>query len=264
MNLQAKSNELRQDILKMIFASQSGHPGGSLSVIDILTTLYYGGFVKYDAKNPEAEDRDFVVLSKAHTSPAMYAVLGDLGFFSKDEQFTFRQISSKLQGHVCATKVEGIDVSGGSLGQGLSVANGMAMGARDKKVFCVMGDGELQEGQIWEAVMTSAHYKLDNLVAFVDRNTLQIDGNTEDVMGVGNVADKFKAFDWEVIECDGHDFDALTAATEKAIAVKGKPTVIVANTVKGKGVSFMENQAGWHGKAPNEQQLEDALQELKI
>lgn len=262
MDLQQKANKLRQDILKMIYAAEAGHPGGSLSVIDILTTLYYGGFVSYNAQNPKDDKRDYVILSKAHASPAMYAVLADLGFFAPEEIFSFRQIDSKLQGHVCTTKVEGIDISGGSLGQGLSVANGIALGRRDRKVFCVLGDGELQEGQVWEAAMTSAHYKLDNLVAFVDRNTLQIDGETEKVMAVGNVAKKFEAFDWEVFECDGHDFEELQKTIEKAIAVKGKPAVIVAKTVKGKGVSFMENNAGWHGKAPNDEQFNLAIEEL--
>lgn len=262
MDFPKLASQLRQDILKMVYAAQSGHPGGSFSVIDILIVLYFGGFVKYNAQNPQWEERDYVILSKGHASPALYAILAEAGFFPKDEHFTFRQVDSKLQGHP-TKKAPGVEVSTGSLGQGLSIAHGIALGKPDKKVFAILGDGELQEGNCWEAAMSAAHYKTENLVAIVDRNNLQIDGNTEDVMAVGNAVEKFKSFDWEVFEIDGHDFKQIEDTLNKAIAVKGKPAVIIANTVKGKGVSFMENQAGWHGKAPNEEQFEEAMKELE-
>ncbi len=258
MDLQAKANELRKDIIKMIYSAQSGHPGGSLSVIDILTTIYFDGFLNYDSQNPEDENRDYCILSKGHAAPALYAVLSEAGFFSKDEFFNLRQVDSLLQWHPTRT-VPGYDVSQGSLGQGLSIANGIALAKRDKKVFCVMWDGELQEWQIWEAVMSSSHFGLDNLVAIVDKNNLQIDGETKNIMNVGNIIKKFQAFDWETIEIDGHNFDDIKNALKKAIAVKGKPCVIVANTIKGKGVSFMENNAWWHGKAPNEDEYNQIM-----
>ncbi|MBT4937179.1 transketolase [Candidatus Peregrinibacteria bacterium] len=262
MDLQKLSNSLRQDILKMVYAAQSGHPGGSFSVIDILTALYFGGFIHYNTKDVKSQERDYVILSKGHASPAIYAVLAEAGFFSKDEFFSFRQIDSKLQGHP-TIKTPGVEVSTGSLGQGLSIAHGIALGKTDKKVFAILGDGELQEGNCWEAAMSAAHYKTDNLIAIIDRNNLQIDGNTEDVMAVGNAVEKFQSFNWEVFEIDGHNFQQIEDTLNKAIAVKGKPAVIIANTVKGKGVSFMENQAGWHGKAPNEKQFEEAMKELQ-
>ena len=263
MNLQEKANNLRKDILTMVYAAQSGHPGGSLSVIDILTTIYFGEgkngkFLNYDSKNPQLENRDYCIVSKGHASPAVYATLAEAGFFNKDEFFSFRQVNSKLQGHP-TKKVPGIEVSGGSLGQGLSVANGIAMGKPEQKVYCILGDGELQEGQVWEAAMSSAHYKLKNLVAFVDRNTLQIDGRTEDVMSVGDVRKKFKSFGWDTLEINGHNFEEITEALNTALKSSENPTAIIAHTKKGHGISFMEDQAGWHGKAPNDEQLERAL-----
>ena len=265
-NLTKKSQQVRAEALKMIFAAQSGHPGPSLSAADILTALYYDGYLKFDAKNPKWSERDYFFLSKGHACPALYAILGDLGFFSTDEFCCLRQIGALLQGHP-EPFIPGIEVASGPLGQGVSVANGVALGLKidnkPNKVFVLTSDGELQEGNIWEAVMTAAKYKLDNLVAIVDRNGLQIDGTTAEVKPIGDVGAKFAAFDWEVIElADGHDFTQIKAAFDQAIAVKGKPTVIIAHTIKGKGVSFMENQVGWQGIAPNEEQLKQALQEL--
>lgn len=256
---------MRIDIIKMIYAAQSGHPGPSLSCIDILTTLYCGGFIKFDAKNPQWEERDYFVLSKGHAAPALYAVLGELGFFEKDNFFTLRQVNTLLQGHP-KNDIPGVEVCSGSLGQGLSVANGIAMGLRidgkPNKVFSLHGDGELQEGQIWEAAMTAHQQKSGNLVAIVDRNGLQIDGTTAEICDVGDVGEKFRTFGWEVLECAGHDFGALGETLKKAVEVKDKPTAVIAHTTKGKGVSFMENQVGWHGKAPNKEQFEAAMKEL--
>lgn len=264
--LQMTAKRLRGDILKMIFAAQSGHPGGSLSVIDLLTTLYFGGFLKYDATNPHWEGRDYFVLSKGHASPAFYAVLAEAGFFPKDELFSFRSISSILQGHPSKKSVPGVEVSTGSLGQGLSVAVGIALGLKhdkkENKVWAITGDGELQEGQIWEAAMSAAHFGLGNLIAVIDHNGLQIDGKNDDVMRIEPVGEKFKAFGWEVLEINGHDMGEITQAYEKALAIAGKPVAIIAHTVKGKGVSFMENNAGWHGKAPNQEQFEQAMAEI--
>lgn len=266
MTLQQRSHEFRKDIIKMVYAAQSGHPGGSLSVIDILTTLYFGEgkkgkYLHYDAKNPQAENRDYFVMSKGHASPALYSVLAGAGFFPKEEFFSFRQVNSLLQGHP-TNKIPGVEVSGGSLGQGLSVANGIALGKRNKRVYCILGDGELQEGQVWEAAMSASHYKLDNLIAFVDRNEYQIDGHTEKIMEVSCVAEKFKAFGWNVLEIDGHNFDEIEKALDEALEIKGKPTMIVAKTIKGKGVSFMEATEKWHGKAPNDEEFEKAMAEL--
>ncbi len=264
MNLQelsTLSKKLRIDILKMVYTAQSGHPGGSLSIIDILTTIYFGGFLNYDAKNPNWAERDYFIMSKGHASPALYSVLSEAGFFSKDEHFTFRQVNSLLQGHP-TKKTLGVEVSTGSLGQGLSIANGIALGKRDKKVFCILGDGESQEGQIWEAAMSSSHYKLGNLIAILDKNELQIDGKTSDVMCIGCIGTKFKSFGWEVFEIDGHNFKQINDALEKAIKIKDRPSIIVAKTVKGKGVSFMEGNYGWHGKAPNEDELAKAIAEI--
>ncbi len=265
--LQNKANKLRIDILTMICKAQSGHPGGSLSVIDILTALYYEE-MNIDPTNPKMEGRDRFILSKGHAAPALYAVLADKGYISKDTLGTLRQFGSKLQGHPDMKKVPGVEISTGSLGQGLSVANGMALAGKLKKedfrVFIAMGDGELQEGQVWEAAMTSAHYKLDNLTAFVDYNNLQIDGNVNEVMEVASVEDKFKAFGWNVLTIDGHNFEEIFDAIAKAKAHKGQPTMIVANTVKGKGVDFMENVGGWHGVAPSEEELEKAIAQLEL
>ena len=218
-------------------------------------------------KNPDFENRDRFVLSKGHASAAIYSILAHCGYFPEADLLEYRKFGTKLQGHPCCTKLKGIEVSTGSLGQGLSIATGMALGLKlDKKdshVFALMGDGELQEGSIWEAAMNAAHYKLNNLIGIVDRNRLQIDGNTEDVMAVGDVAAKFAAFGWNTMEIDGHNIEAIYEALEKAKESTDKPTLIVANTIKGKGISFMENQAGWHGKAPNDEQLAQALEELK-
>lgn len=256
---------LRQDIIKMLTESASGHPGGSLSAVEILTALYFSE-MKVDPQNPKWEDRDRFVLSKGHAAPVLYATLAEKGFFEKKHLNTLRKIGSILQGHPNMNDTPGVDMSTGSLGQGLSVANGMALAARldnkDYRVFALLGDGELQEGQVWEAAMSSAHYKLDNLTAFIDYNGLQIDGPVEEVMNPGPVAEKFRAFGWNVIEINGHSFEEIFAAIDKAKETKGKPTMIVAKTIKGKGVSFMENSVGWHGTAPSKEQCEAALKEI--
>ncbi|MEQ6359972.1 transketolase [Thermoanaerobacter thermohydrosulfuricus] len=264
--LKQKAKEVRIDIINMLAEAGSGHPGGSLSCADILTLLYFDKMnVKPD--NPKWEDRDRLVLSKGHAAPALYAVLAEKGFFPKEELKTLRKLASILQGHPDMKSTPGLDMTTGSLGQGLSAANGMALaGKLDKKgyrVYVILGDGELQEGQIWEAAMTAAHYKLDNLTAILDFNGLQIDGPNREVKNIEPVNEKFKAFGWHVIEIDGHDFDQIDKAIEEAKATKGKPTLIIAHTIKGKGVSFMENQVGWHGSAPNEEQRQKAIQELE-
>ena len=264
--LEKIANNVRMDILEEVYNAKSGHIGGAFSIADILTVLYFNE-MNIDAKIPDSPDRDRLVLSKGHASAALYAVLAEKGYIDKEELKTFRNIDSNLQGHPDMNKVPGVDMTTGSLGQGLSAANGMALSSkldsRGYRVYCILGDGELQEGQVWEAAMTAAHYKLDNLVAFVDSNNLQIDGNVTDVMNVAPVAAKFEAFNWNVIEIDGHNYEEIIAALEKARSVKGKPTVIVAHTVKGKGVSFMENNAGFHGAAPNEDEYKQAMEELK-
>jgi len=264
--LKQKAKEVRIDIINMLAEAGSGHPGGSLSCADILTLLYFGKMnVKPD--NPKWEDRDRLVLSKGHAAPALYAVLAEKRFFPKEELKTLRKLGSILQGHPDMKSTPGLDMTTGSLGQGLSAANGMALaGKLDKKdyrVYVILGDGELQEGQIWEAAMTAAHYKLDNLTAILDFNGLQIDGPNREVKNIEPVNEKFKAFGWHVIEIDGHDFDQIDRAIEEAKATKGRPTLIIAHTIKGKGVSFMENQVGWHGNAPNEEQRQKAIQELE-
>ena len=265
--LKILSYKLRKNIIKMIAKASSGHPGGSFSIIDILTVMYFGEEVfKFDASNPKSENRDYFILSKAHAAPALYAVLGELGCINKGEFESLRQVDSLLQGHV-TNKIPGIDTSGGSLGQGLSVACGIAMGlkidGKDNKVFTALGDGEIQEGQIWEAAMTAGHYKLGNLTAILDRNRFQIDGSTSDIMMVDPLEDKWRSFNWEVITLDdGHDIEKITAAFKKAREVNDKPVIIIAETVKGKGVSFMENTEAWHGRAPNEEEFENALKEL--
>lgn len=265
--LNKKALIIRRHIIEMITEAGSGHPGGSLSSADILTALYFH-VMNIDPKNPKWPERDRFVLSKGHAAPVLYAALAERGYFPKEELMTLRKTGSMLQGHPDMKVTPGVDMTTGSLGQGLSCANGMALaGKLDKKdyrVYVLMGDGELEEGQIWEAAMTSAHYKLDNLTAFVDHNGLQIDGPIEKVMSPEVVQDKFKAFGWNVIDIDGHNIAQIIEATEKAKQVKGKPTVIVAKTIKGKGVPFMENQAGWHGKAPSREQAEEALKALSI
>lgn len=267
------ATNIRKSILTMVNSNNSGHTGGSLSAADIMTVLYFKcmkHFKDWD-KNLEWDSRDRFVLSKGHASPVLYAVLAESGYFSKDELKTFRAFGSKLQGHPSYGKLPGIEVSTGSLGQGLSLANGIALALKldkkDSRVFVLHGDGELQEGQIWEAAMSASHYKLGNLTAIVDRNCLQIDGETECVMGLNPIADKWKAFGWQVIEIDGHDYQQIYKALHQSI-ILGKensaPVVIIAKTIKGKGISFIENQACWHGRAPNNDELKLALQELEV
>ena len=264
--LKEKCTALRRDIINMLADAASGHPGGSLSAVELMVGTFYTQ-MRIDPKNPKDPNRDRFVLSKGHAAPCYYAVLGDLGFFDKAEFKNFRQLHSILQGHPDAKKTPGVDASTGSLGQGVSIATGMALGAKaqksDIKVYALLGDGELQEGQVWEAAMAAAHYKLDNLTIMIDNNGLQIDGTNDQVMSLGDLNAKFTAFGFDVIELDdGNDLDKVIAALEKKPA-EGKPKCIIAHTVKGKGVSFMENQVGWHGKAPNQQERELALKELE-
>ena len=267
-DLQKKAKILRKYIIEMIYRAKSGHPGGSLSIADILAVLYWKE-MNIDPKNPKMENRDRLVLSKGHAAPALYAALIEKGFLGDEGKSlipTLRKWHSPLQGHPDMKKLAGVEMSTGSLGQGLSAANGMALSAKiynnDYRVYAILGDGELQEGQVWEAAMTAAHYKLDNLVAIVDYNNLQIDGKVSDVMDVAPIGEKFKAFKWNVIEIDGHNYEEIINALDTARTVKGQPTVIVANTVKGKGVSFMENNAGFHGAAPNDEEYKKAIEEL--
>ncbi len=264
--LQNKANEMRKLVIEGIYSAQSGHPGGSLSICDIMSVLFYDE-MNIDANKAKDENRDRFVLSKGHAAPALYAALALKGYFAKEEMKNLRKIDSFLQGHPCLNKVPGVDMSTGSLGQGLSAANGMAIAGKYNKkeyrVYCICGDGELQEGQIWEAAMTSAHYKLDNLTVFVDNNKLQIDGTNDEVMTLLNIADKFRAFGFNVLEIDGHDVEQIKNALTNAKQTKGKPTAIICSTVKGKGVSFMENQVGFHGAAPNEEQYKTAMKELE-
>ena len=242
-----------------------GHPGGSLSIADILTVLYFNE-LNIDEKNPKWEDRDRLVLSKGHCAPALYSVLANRGFFDKKELKTLRKLGSFLQGHPDMKKTPGVDMTTGSLGQGLSSANGMAIAAKlDNKsyrVYCILGDGEIEEGQIWEAAMASNKYKLDNLCVIVDNNNLQIDGKIEDVMSPYPIDEKFRSFGFQIIKIDGNDIDEILKAFEVAKNVKGKPTCIIAKTIKGKGISFMENEASWHGKAPNKEEYDKAVKEL--
>lgn len=263
--LKDKSRLMRAYNLIMLNKAGSGHSGGTLSAAEILTVLY-NNIMKHDPKNPKWEERDRFVLSKGHICPMLYAVLADCGYFEIKELATLRQFGSILQGHPYIGKTPGLDVSSGSLGQGLSVAVGMALAAKvdnkTQRVYCLMGDGELQEGQIWEAAMAAGHYKLDNLCGIVDNNKLQIDGKVEDVMNIEPLANKWASFNWNVITINGHDVGEVEWAYGEAQKYKGKPSVIIANTVKGKGVSFMENCASWHGACPNSEQLEEALKEL--
>ncbi len=264
--LNEKATSIRKNIVQMICAAKSGHPGGSLSSADIVTALYFDE-MNIDPKNPGIQDRDRFVLSKGHAAPVLYAALAERGYFSKDTLVTLRQYGSMLQGHPDMKKVPGVEISTGSLGQGLSVANGMALSAKifkkDYRTYVLMGDGELQEGQIWEAAMTAAHYKLDNVCAFVDFNNLQIDGNVDQIMGVEPLDKKWEAFGWNVLKIDGHDMEAILQALASAKECKGQPTVIIAETTKGKGVSFMENVCGFHGVAPSEEETARAISELE-
>ncbi|MCL2379393.1 MAG: transketolase [Coriobacteriia bacterium] len=274
---------MRMDIVKMLACAGSGHPGGSLSAVDLMAVLYFGGVMRYDVQNPCHPGRDRFILSKGHAAPVLYAALARAGYFSAKEFKTLRHLGSMLQGHPDAELCPGVEVSTGSLGQGLSIAAGLAQGLRLQaagarndqvdnaggmdgtlpQIYTLLGDGELQEGQNWEAALYAAHYKLGNVVAIVDRNFLQIDGNTEDVMALGDVGAKFAAFGWEVATVDGHDFAAIYETLTKERPVD-KPYVIVANTTKGKGVSFMEDVAGWHGVAPNDEQCDAACAELQV
>ena len=265
-DLTAQCRQLRQDILTMIHAAGSGHPGGSLSAVEILAALYFG-VMRVDPSNPQDPNRDRFILSKGHAAPALYSALARRGFFDPAILPTLRQLGSPLQGHPHMERLPGLDCSSGSLGQGLSIANGLALAARqqgrDYRVYCLMGDGEVQEGQVWEAAMTAAHFRLDTVCAIVDDNGVQLDGLTAEIMGVAPLGDKFRAFGWHVIETDGHDLRALRRAFSLAEAEKGRPTVILARTVKGKGVSFMEGLPAWHGKAPNGEELAAALAEIR-
>ena len=250
----------------MVHDAASGHPGGSLSCLDVLTYLYQEE-MKVDPKNPQDPDRDRFVMSKGHCAPAVYPVLALRGFFDPEKLHTFRSIDGHMSGHVEMKYNPGVDMSTGSLGQGISVAVGMALAAKtagkDYRTYAILGDGEVAEGQVWEAMMAANKYHLDNLCACVDVNGLQIDGATKDVMPTEPLDKKFEAFGWHVVKCDGHDFDSIKAAYDEAKATKGQPTMILAKTIKGKGVSYMENQAGWHGKAPNDEQFETAKAELE-
>lgn len=264
--LEKIANEIRIGIIEEVYAGKSGHPGGALSCADILTVLYFNQMNINPAK-PTSPTRDRFVLSKGHASPALYSTLANRGYFDKKELLTFRGLDSMLQGHPDMKHIPGIDMSTGSLGQGLSCANGMAMSSKLNgdgfRVYCLLGDGEIEEGQIWEAAMSAAHYKLDNLCVIVDNNNLQIDGAITEVMSSYPIDLKFESFGFNVINIDGHNIEQLIDAFDTAKTVKGKPTAIIAKTIKGKGVSFMENQVGWHGKAPNEKQYEQAMQELQ-
>ncbi|HBG14538.1 MAG TPA: transketolase [Synergistaceae bacterium] len=264
-HLKSVSLAIRQDIVRMVSEAGSGHPGGSLSIADIVTVLFFD-VMKHDPADHCWDGRDRFILSKGHACPAVYAALAESGYFPKDELLTLRKMGSRLQGHPDMRKLPGLEASTGSLGQGLSIASGIALAMKmDKKpnrVFCIMGDGELDEGQIWEAAMTAAHYRLDNLCGIVDRNGLQIDGNTDEVKTLEPLSDKWRSFGWNVIEVDGHNLRELSDAMNRFRHTHFRPTVIIAHTIKGKGVSFMENQVGWHGKAPSPEQAKAALQEL--
>ena len=265
MQYEKKAKELRAEILKMLFACQSGHPGGSLSCVEMLMALYYD-VMKVDPKNPKDPNRDRLVLSKGHACPTLYAILADLGYFPKEDLADLRQINSHLQGHPDCNKTPGVDMNTGSLGQGASLAMGLALAAKhagaEYNVYSVLGDGECQEGLVWEAAMAAAHYKLDNLTFMLDHNGLQIDGSNDEVMGLGNIMAKFEAFGFECFKVDGHDIDAIVKALKTP--VHGKPKFICCETIKGKGVSFMENQFGWHGSPMNKEQFEKALKEQEV
>lgn len=266
LELEKMANEIRKDIVTAVHSAKSGHPGGSLSSADIFTYLYFEE-MNVDSANPKWEDRDRFVLSKGHVAPGLYSTLAEKGYFPKEDLKTLRHTGSYLQGHPDMKHIPGIDMSSGSLGQGVSVAVGMAAaGKYDKKdyrVYTLTGDGEIQEGQIWEAAMWAGHRKLDNLVVIVDNNNLQIDGSVEDVCSPYPIDKKFEAFNFHVINIDGNNFDQIRAAFKEARETKGMPTAIIAKTVKGKGVSFMENAAGWHGKAPNDEEYEIAMADLE-
>ena len=262
-NLKENALNIRKNIIEMVYEASSGHPGGALSIADIMAALY---FEELNIETPK-EERDRLVLSKGHCCAALYGALAEKGIIPKEDIKTFRNINSYLQGHPDMKHTPGVDMTTGSLGQGLSAANGMAIASkldsRGYRVYCIVGDGEIEEGQIWEACMTSSKYKLDNLCVIVDNNSLQIDGTIEDVAGLNNIEEKFRSFGFEVFNVDGNNIDELITIFEKAKTVKEKPTAIIAKTVKGKGVSFMENQVGWHGKAPNEEEYKTAMADLE-
>ena len=266
LELQKMANEVRKGIVTGVHAAKAGHPGGSLSAADIFTFLYFEE-MNIDPKNPKKEDRDRFVLSKGHTAPGLYSALANRGYFPVEDLVTLRKLGSYLQGHPCMQHVPGVDMSSGSLGQGISAAVGMALAGKmdnkDYRVYTLLGDGEIQEGQVWEASMFAGHRKLDNLVVIVDNNGLQIDGKIDDVCSPYPIDKKFEAFNFHVINIDGNDFDQIDKAFKEARATKGMPTAIICKTVKGKGVSFMENNAGWHGKAPNDEEYATAMADLE-
>lgn len=263
--LAEKARQIRVDAVKSIHAAKSGHPGGALSIADILAYLYFEE-MNVDPKDPKKADRDRLVLSKGHACPALYAALSEKGFFPKEELMSLRKYGSMLQGHPDMKHIPGVDMSTGSLGQGISAACGMALSGKisgkDYRVYAILGDGEIEEGQVWEAAMFARHYGLDNLCAFIDFNDLQVDGTVEEVINPTPIDEKFKAFGWNVVTIDGHDLEQIEKAVENAKATKGRPTAIVAKTVKGKGVSYMENSVGWHGKAPSDDEFAVAMKEL--
>lgn len=265
--LKKTANHIRQGVIKEVHAAKSGHPGGSLSAADILTWLYFAEMKGIDPKHPQDPDRDRFVLSKGHAAPVLYAALAEKGFFPKEELLTLRKPGSRLQGHPDMNLLPGVDMSTGSLGQGFSAAVGMALAGvldgKDYRVYALLGDGELQEGQVWEACMFAGYRKLDNLVAVVDNNGLQIDGKIEDVCSPYPLEEKFKAFHFHVVHADAHDFSSLEKAFREARETKGMPTAIIAKSIKGKGVSFMENEAGWHGKGPNDEEYRAAMEDLE-
>ena len=266
LKLMKTANEVRKGIVTSVHSAKAGHPGGSLSAADLFTYLYFEE-LNVDPKVPKKADRDRFVLSKGHTAPGLYAALAEKGFFPKEDLITLRHTGSYLQGHPDMKCIPGVDMSSGSLGQGVSAAVGMAIAAKisgdDYRVYTLLGDGEIQEGQVWEAAMLASHHKLDNLLVIVDNNNLQIDGEITKVNSPYPIDKKFEAFNFHVINIDGNDFDQIDAAFKEAKSVKGRPTVIIAKTVKGKGVSFMENQAGWHGKAPNDEEFKIAMADLE-
>ena len=266
LELQRKANEVRKGIVTAVHSAKAGHPGGSLSAADIFTYLYFEE-MNIDPKDPKKPDRDRFVLSKGHTAPGLYSALANRGYFPVEDLKTLRHLGSYLQGHPCMQETPGVDMSSGSLGQGISAAVGMALAAKldnkDYRTYTLLGDGEIQEGQVWEAAMFAGHRKLDNLVVIVDNNGLQIDGKVEDVCSPYPIDKKFEAFNFHVINIDGNDFDQIDAAFKEAKATKGMPTAIICKTVKGKGVSFMENNAGWHGKAPNDEEYATAMADLQ-
>ena len=266
LELMKTANEIRKGIVTALHSAKAGHPGGSLSATEIFTYLYFEE-MNVDPKDPKKADRDRFVLSKGHTAPGLYSTLAQKGFFPKEDLVTLRHTGSYLQGHPDMKHIPGVDMSSGSLGQGISAAVGMAIAGKldnaDYRVYTLLGDGEIQEGQVWEASMLAAHRKLDNLVVIVDNNNLQIDGEITEVNSPYPIDKKFEAFNFHVINIDGNDFDQIDAAFKEAKTVKGQPTAIIAKTVKGKGVSFMENQAGWHGKAPNDEEYKIAMEELE-